>query len=308
MKHLKSPYFPLFILLIILSAFGYRSFFDADYTQTEKEIFALNYHQNLGLRQEYANLAQRTQKNAQGKFREEGGEQNDCAREMYKSLEIKMNNLSKIYEGIHLNYFEKTKVELKEEEFPPKLSNPKVVTAINEYVQKVSKLDSSLANNYKDFVFEEGMTDKELDDFYFDTDDYLRAFHYSRFEVELSKMYYEDIKQLSQNYFLYPLPMKIEDAKVVPYVWYDRSSNLDKGKYTIKTMSVFSFDKLKSRLVYPKNIETEFDENGFIIIPKEFQKGVQLFQVKIPILCDRDTTLGIKIDFDYRDTYYKNEK
>ena len=282
MKHLKSPYFPLFILLIILSAFGYRSFFDADYTQTEKEIFALNYHQNLGLRQEYANLAQKTQKNAQGKFREEGGEQNDCAREMYKSLEIKMNNLSKIYEGIHLNYFEKTKVELKEEEFPPKLSNPKVVTAINEYVQKVSKLDSSLANNYKDFV--------------------------SRFEVELSKMYYEDIKQLSQNYFLYPLPMKIEDAKVVPYVWYDRSSNLDKGKYTIKTMSVFSFDKLKSRLVYPKNIETEFDENGFIIIPKEFQKGVQLFQVKIPILCDRDTTLGIKIDFDYRDTYYKNEK
>ncbi|WP_375559733.1 hypothetical protein ACE193_18670 [Bernardetia sp. OM2101] len=305
MKYLKNPLFPLFILSVILSVFGYNYFF-YDYTEIEKSVFSHNYQQNIDLKYEYINLAERTKKEAENKFLEEGRKENEFSEKTYKSLKTKMDSLGKIYSDIHLNYFEKPRLELREEtlpntkevipKFPPKVPNIKIVSVFNEYIKKVSELDSSLASSYKNFVFEEGMTDEQLHDFYFDADDYLRAFHYSRFEAQLANMYYEDSKQLTQSYFLYPLDLKIEDAKVVPYI--EHHSNL--GKYSIAAMSVFPFNKQKSTLIYSENIETKFDENGFIIFPKEFQKGMQQFGVRIPLLNGNDTTLTMKIDFDYK--------
>ena len=306
MKYLKNPLFPLIALAIILSIFGYNYFFD-DYTEIERSVFSHNYGQNIGLKYEYINLAQRIQGEARSKFLESGGEENEYSTKTYKSLQTKMDSLSKIYESIHLNYFENPRIELREEEiepntkevlpkFPPKVPNLKIASIFQEYIKKVSELDSSLASSYKNFVFEEGMTEEQLYDFYFDDDDYLRAFHFSRFEAQLANMYYEDSKQLTQSYFLYPLDLKIEDAKVVPYI--DYHSNL--GKYSIAATTVFPFNKQKSTLIYSENIETKFDENGFIIFPKEFQKGIQQFGVRIPLLNGNDTTLTMKIDFDYK--------
>lgn len=316
MKYLQNPYLPTVILLLLFAFFGYKTFFDSRYSETEKEIFGYNYYQNIGLKQEYTELAEKTGNSARRHFEEQGSEENKEVKEIHTRFQEQRNELRKIYQEIHNNYFEEPRVKLVEEkvksnpnyteertviEFP----NLKVVTAFNEYVQKVSALDSSLAKRYQDFVFEEGMTNKELDDLYFNTDDYLRAFHYSRFEAELATLYYEDTKLLSRKYFLLPLDLKIEDIKVVPYVHY--KTGKDKPYY-VSTMSIVPFDKENTRLVYPENIETKFDENGFIIIPKEFRKGIQKFEVRLPTLFQSDTSFVIVQDFDYLNTYYKYEK
>lgn len=305
MKHLKNPLFPLFILSIILLTFGYNYFLN-DYTEIERNIFSHNYGQNIALKYGYVNLAQMTQGKVRGRFLD-AGEEDEYSKNTYTSLQTKMDSLSKIYEHISINCFEKPRLELREEEieqdtkrmipkFPPKYPNLKIVSIFQEYIRKVSELDSSLASSYANFVFEEGMTNEQLNDFYFDANDYLRAFHYSRFEAQLATMYYEDSKQLAQEYFLYPLDLKMENLKVIPYV--EHHSNL--GKYSIATTAVFSFDEQKSTLVYPKNIETKFDKNGFIIFPKEFQKGIQQFGVTIPSTTGYDTTLIMKMNFDYK--------
>lgn len=317
MKYLQNPYLPTAILLLLLAFLGYKTFFDERYTQTEKEIFGYNYHQNIGLKEEYTGLAARAWHSVGRHFEEHGVEENDYIKKVDARFKKQRDKLQKIYQETHNTYFEEPRFELVKEkvksnpkyteertvvEFP----NLKVVTAFNEYVQKVSALDSSLSKRYQGFVFEEGMTNEELDDFYFDTDDYLRAFHYSRFEAQLATMYYEDAKLLSRKYFLFPLALKAEDIKVVPYVHYKKGKD---KPYYITTMSVVPFDKENTRLVYPENVETKFDENGFIIVPKEFRKGEQLFGVKIPtLLKGGDTTLIIKQDFDYLNTYYKDEE
>lgn len=156
MKHLKNPYFPLAILFIILSAFGYRSFFDTYYTETEKQILGHNYHQNLSLKYENMSFADKIRRKTKDKFMEDGAEENEQAKKMYESVETKMNKLNKIYENIQTNYFEKPRLLLREEEkipntnqtrekFPPNIETPKIVTVINEYIQKASQLDSSIA-------------------------------------------------------------------------------------------------------------------------------------------------------------------
>lgn len=318
MKYLQNPYLPTAILLLLLAFLGYKTFFDSRYSKTEKEIFGYNYHQNIGLKQEYEYLASNALGSAKKNIDETyGTKENDYVKKIYARFNKQRDELQKIYQETHNNYFEEPRFKLVEEkvksnpkyteertvvEFP----NLKVVTAFNEYVKKVSALDSSLSKHYKDFVFEEGMTNEELDDFYFDTDDYLRAFHYSRFEAQLATLYYEDAKLLSRKYFLFPLDLKAEDIKVVPYVHYEKGKD---KPYYITTMSVVPFDKENTRIVYPENVETKFDENGFIIVPKEFRKGIQLFSVKIPtLLKGRDTIFSIKQDFDYLNTYYKDEE
>ncbi|WP_375559363.1 hypothetical protein ACE193_16705 [Bernardetia sp. OM2101] len=317
MKYLKNPYLPTTILLLLLTFFGYKTFFDERYTQTEKEIFGYNYHQNIGLKQEYEYLASNALGSAKKSIDETyGTKENNDVKKIHARFKKQRDELQKIYQETHNTYFEEPRFELVKEkvksnpkyteertvvEFP----NLKVVTAFNEYVQKVSALDSSLSKRYQDFVFEEGMSNEELDDFYFDTDDYLRAFHYSRFEAQLATMYYEDAKLLSRKYFLFPLALKAEDIKVVPYVHYQKGKD---KPYYVTTMSVVPFDKENTRLVYPENVETKFDENGFIIVPKEFRKGMQKFQVQIPTLLQSDTSFVIVQDFNYLNTYYKDEK
>lgn len=318
MKHLQNPYLPVAILLLLLGFFGYQTFFDSRYSETEKDILGYNYHQNRELRDEYQELAGKAWRSAERHIESNGIDENDTTRKIHTRFKKQRDELDKIYRNVHEQYFEKPRVELieivtvsyegKEVEmpkFPPKVPSSNIVTAFEEYIKKVSVIDSVLSKRYKNFVFEDGMTNEELEDFYFDTDDYLRAFHYSRFEAQLATMYYEDSKMLSQKYLLYPLDLKIEDIKVVPYVHYE------KGKYKpyyISTMSVIPFDKETTRLIDPANIETKFDENGFIIIPKEFRKGIQKFAVKVPTFLEGgDTILTIKQDFDYLNKYYKDE-
>ncbi len=317
MKYLQNLYFPTAILLLLLTFFGYKTFFDSQYSETEKEIFGYNYNQNIGLKQEYTELAARAWSSVGRHFEESGVEENNDVKKIHTRFKKQRDELQKIYQEIHNTYFEEPRFELVKEkvksnpkyteertvvEFP----NLKVVTAFNEYVKKVSALDSSLLKRYQDFVFEEGMNNEKLDNFYFDTDDYLRAFHYSRFEAQLATLYYEDAKLLSRKYFLFPLDLKAEDIKVVPYVHYQKGKE---KPYYVTTMSVIPFDKQNTRIVYPENIETKFDENGFIIVPKEFRKGIQLFSVKIPtLLKGGDTIFSIKQDFDYLNKYYKDEE
>ena len=320
MKHLQNPYLPVAVLLLLLGFLGYKTFFDSRYSKIEKDILTLNYQQNIGLKNEYTELADRAWRGAKGHIKETYGlGKSDATKKLNAHLEKQSERLKNIYKETHEKYFEKPRVSLRELEtivvegkevetakFPPKVQSSEIVTAFEVYIKKASALDSALANRYEGFVFEEGMTNAELEDFYFDTDEYLRAFHYSRFEAQLATMYYEDTKLLSRQYLLYPLDLKATDIKVMPYVHYDTKKK--DNHYYISTMSVVPFDRETTRLVFPENVETKFDENGFIIIPKEFRTGMQKFAVRMKTMDNRDTIFTLKQDFGYLNNYYKDEK
>jgi hypothetical protein len=302
MKHLQKPILPLLILILILSAFGYREFVE-DYTKTEKEILKYSYEQNQTIKNDFLYRIKDKKRRSFEEFENES----ICLKD---DFDKKTAGLEKIYLETLKNYFvsdEKIKEfnQNSKENYSPKIPNIETLqlsTAFQNYVEKISKVDSTLAENYQNFVFEKGKTD-------FDADFYLQAFHYSRFEVQLAQMYYEDVKTLIDKFTLSPYNLKIEDAKIIPYIIPERKNNEFTGEYRIETVTCFPFDKQKAKLVFPENIETTFDENGFIIIPKEFRKGEQArFGVRIPMACGKDTVLSIKMGFDHRKKYFDNEK
>ncbi|AFM03534.1 hypothetical protein Fleli_1096 [Bernardetia litoralis DSM 6794] len=307
MKYLKKPHLPIFILFVLLSAFGYNEFIKEKYTKQEKMILIHGYEQNIGLKNIHLDLVYRLEQDAERNLLEQGSD--SCAKENYSNFKHKIEKLEQIRIRTFDSCFNnKTTININdgnEDIFVPKINTPKIATAFYDYVDRVSKLDTMFARKYKDFVFEEGMNDEQINDFYFDTDDYLRAFHFARFEAQLSKMYYEDTKLLLRQNFVAPYGLKIEEAKDIPFIMPERNKKAKKNEYNISSITAFPFDK-SARLIYPEGVTTSFDENGFIIIPKEYRTGRQKFQVKFPVGCDRDTIFNIDIDFEGIEKFYKN--
>lgn len=305
MKYLKKPHLPIFILFILLSSFVYNEFIKEKYTKAEKMILVKGYEKNIHLKNSYLHLAYRLEEDRKDNLASQQGDK--CAVENYSKLELKLGKLREIcFETLKICFDNKITDEANEKDYSPlKINNPKVVTAFYDYIDKVSKLDTIFAKKYHDFVFENGMNDQQISDFYFDTDDYLRAFHYSRFEAQFTKMYYEDAKLLTQENYYAPFGLKIEEAKVIPYLIPSRDENAKENEYSIFEFVCFPFNKT-ARIVYPENITTKFDKNGFIVIPKKYRKGKQEFKIKFPISCDRDTIMSAQIDFEGLENFYKN--
>ncbi|WP_375562407.1 hypothetical protein ACE193_07620 [Bernardetia sp. OM2101] len=296
MKYLKKPHLPIFILFILLSGFGYSEFIKEKYTNQEKMILIKGYEQNMFLRDSYLHLSYRLEDNTKENLLIQQGDK--CAVKNYSELELKLEKLREVcFETLKICFDNKITDEANEKNYSPlKINNPKVVTAFYDYIDKVSKLDTIFAKKYQDFVFENGMNDQQINDFYFDTDDYLRVFHYARFEAQLAKMHYEDAKLLTKENYYAPYGLKIEEAKVIPYLSPSRQTNAKESEYIIYESVSFPFDKT-SRIIYPENITTSFDKNGFIIIPKEYRTGEQKFKIKLPVGCSRDTIMSVHIIF-----------
>lgn len=293
MKYLKKPHLPIFILFVLLSVFGYSEFIKEKYTKQEKMILVNGYEQNISYKNIYSSLLYRLRNQTEYNQRVD-----KCAVENYSKLELKLKKLSDVYSKILENHFENKIIKSvnEEENLPLKINNPKVVTAFYDYIDKVSKLDKVFAKKYQNFIFEEGMSDEQINDFYFDTDDYLRAFHYSRFEAQFAKMYYEDAKLLTRENYYAPHGLKIEEAKVIIYLSPSRQTNAKENEYRIIESVSFPFDKT-AHIIYPENIPTNFDKDGFIIIPKEYRRGEQKFKIKLPVGCNRDTIMSVHIIF-----------
>ncbi|WP_291725436.1 hypothetical protein [Bernardetia sp.] len=311
MKLLQKPILPLFILILIASAFVYRDFIK-DYNDTEKQILKYSYEQNQGIKQEFLRRVEQNKRRLEDEI--EGRMITICLNEEFDG---KIKQLNEVYAQTVKNYFvSKDKIlefnknsDYKYLNKIPKLKELQLQTAFQYYIKEVSKVDSTIAQTYQDFVFEKGRSDQEIYDFYFDTDKYLQAFHYSRFEIELAQMYYDDVKVLVDKFSLAPFNLDIKDAKVVPFIIPTIKDEKFTDEYSIETITCFPFDRQNTKVVYPKGMETVFDENGFIVIPKEYRKdSLARFEVQFPIDCGRDTTLGIVIDFKTYNEYFNDEK
>ncbi len=311
MKHLQKPIFPLLILILILSAFGYREFVE-DYTKTEKEILKYSYEQNQIIKNGFLGRIEEKKRRAYAEFQNQR-----LAICLKEDFDKKMNGLEKAYLETIKSYFvseERIKEfnQNSEEKYSPKIPNTEKLqlkTAFQNYVEKASKLDSAIAKTYQNFVFEKGKTDAQINNFYFNTDSYLQSFHYSRFEIQLAQLYYEDVKILLDKFVLSPYQLDIEDAKIIPIIIPSFKNEKPTGEYRIETVTCFPFEKQRAKIVFPENVETTFDENGFIIIPKELRKGDNTrFSIRVPLACGKDTILNINMDFEYRKKYFNDEK
>ena len=311
MKLIQKPIFPLFILTLIVSAYGYREFIK-EYNDTEKQILKYSYEQNQGIKNEFLDRIAKSRRTLQDEIEERLT--SICLKEEFDN---KIQKLETVYTETLKNYFvSETEIQsfnqnTKEKNLVkiPNTEKLKFQTAFQSYAKRVSKIDSAIAQTYQNFEFEKGRTDKEINDFYFDTDEYLQAFHYSRFEIQLAQMYYDDVKILIDKFALAPFNLDIKDAKVIPYIIPTKKDGKFTDEYRIETVTCFPFDREQTKVVFPKDMKTVFDENGFIVIPQEYRTGDSTrFDVQFPIDCGRDTTISTFIYFEIYKEHFTNEK
>ncbi|WP_338815725.1 hypothetical protein V9L05_22210 (plasmid) [Bernardetia sp. Wsw4-3y2] len=274
MKHivkiyLLNPILPTFFLLVFFCWIGYDNFLKEKYTDAEKKIWnsATNNVRNLG-----NTLLENTNRLS-----------NDLKYQSSYEYCLNQDKIPPINSELVKHLRELINENFVQNDF----SNPKEIPirfVFESYVKKASELDTALAKKYKDFEFENGLSDKEINLNYFSYDSMQSKYHLARFEMQLAEMYSDDMKLLANIYFLNELKEKLSNPVIVPYI-----KNHNKG---VDIYTVYPFDTEHTKIESPKGLETHFDDRGYLIIPPSL-RGKKI-DMDIRIKCSADTTYTYK--------------
>ncbi len=269
-----QPILPALCLLIAFAWVGYDSFFREKYTEEEKNFFgsAIGGIKNLG--HQYLNDARKITHGLNFEFKREFCiDEDDVV--SYEEAKILDNFVQEfISTQFHTLNFQKNK------EIP-------IHSIFNSYIEKAKEFDPLLAEKYKDFKLENGLSDKEINQIYFSHDTIQNMYHLARFEMQLSKMYHDDI-QLIMNHNQELFDKKNGNYSVTPYIVNKTSE--------IYTHISYPFDTSYTKLVYPKGIQTKFNEKGHLIIPTSLRNTNQI--IKIHINCLLDTIYSYRYNYE----------
>ncbi|WP_291724530.1 hypothetical protein [Bernardetia sp.] len=277
MKFIKKlnplhPILPSLCLLIAFAWIGYDSFFKEKYTEEEKMYFGDAIGGVEGLYAMYHSDAYNLIRNMSWDF-----EYEYCLRGSYvkiggggKKLGDFVNKL--VDENFYdINF---------SEEIPIK-------HVFESYIEEAKKLDILLAEKYKNFELEHGLSDKEINQVYFSHDSVQSMYHLARFKMQLAKMYHDDIELLIRHRIEKIIKEKTSNPHIAPYIG-DKTGE-------IYLHITFPFDTLHTRIVFPKEVITQFDKKGHLIIPSSLR--------------NRNSEIGVRINCSESDTtyYYKEE-
>lgn len=274
MKHIVKKYLlnlilPTFCLLLASCYIGYDSFFKEKYTEEETKIWnsATNNIKNLG--NTYLENTDRLSRDLKYQASYEY-----CLNH-HKIPPINSELIKHVRELVNENFVQSD------------FSNPKEIPirfVFDSYIKKAIQLDTALAKKYQDFEFEKALSDKEINLKYFSYDSMQTKYHLARFEMQLAEMYSDDIKLLSNIYFLDELESKLSNPVVVPYI-------TNRNERVI-VYTVYPFDTLHTKIESPAGLESHFDDRGYLIIPPSLRN--KDIDMTIRINCSADTTFKYK--------------
>ncbi|WP_375560396.1 hypothetical protein ACE193_22275 [Bernardetia sp. OM2101] len=263
--YLLNPILPAFCLLITFCWIGYDNFLKEKYTNKEKKVWdsATNKIKSLG--NTYLENTDRSMRDLKYQSSYEYCLNQDKIPPINSELIKYLREL--VNENLVQNDFSNLK------EIPIRF-------VFDSYIKKASELDTALAKKYENFVFEKGLSDKEINLNYFSYDSMQTKYHLARFEMQLAEMYSDDMKLLANIYFLNELKEKLSNPVIVPYI------TNQKGRRVV-VYTVYPFDTEHTKIESPKGLETRFDDKGYLIIPPSL-RGKKI-DMDIRIKCSSDT-------------------
>ncbi|AFM05098.1 hypothetical protein Fleli_2744 [Bernardetia litoralis DSM 6794] len=258
-----NPILPAFCLLIAFAWVGYDSFFREKYSEEEKIYFS-NAIGGIEV------LSYNYQKDADKLLDIDwyfGREY--CIEQNYYDTQKKAKLLKRINANLARNNFYDVDFT---KEIP-------IRSTFESYIKEASELDTLLAARYDNFELENGFSNKEINLKYFSYDSSQSKYHFARFKLEFVKMYYEDVEFLL-NQRIKKVVEKVVNPIPIPYI-VDRTGE-------IHLSYCYSFETKHTKITSPKNLKTQFNENGHLIIPSSLR--------------NKSATIGIRIKCSQSDT------
>lgn len=259
------PILPAICLLIAFAWVGYDSFFREKYTEEEKNFFGSAIGGIKNLSDEYLSDATNTERDLDDYFTYEY-----CMKDNYEKIHFVSSALRTLTSRLIKENFINTEISRNKE--------ISIHSIFNSYIKEAIQLDTLLAKKYQNFELENGLSDKEINQIYFSHDSIQSAYHLARFELQLSKMCYEDIELLINQRVKNVILEKIKKSSTIPYI-------VDKtGEIFIHT--TYPFDTVYTKIILPKGLETKFNKKAHLIIPSSLRNTTT--KIGIGINCSSD--------------------
>jgi hypothetical protein len=177
-----------------------------------------------------------------------------------------------------------------------KQKNISLIPIFEKYIKEAQNVNPILKKRYENFDLENNLTDSELNQIYFSRNELESNYHLARFKAQLLEMYYDDIKFLEQETIISKTETILSNYIIKPYIF--SSGSYTYGAYkdnnVLDLTLLVPFDTTKAKIIFPKNVETRFDEKGFLIIPPSLRNSGK--KLIVGGICGTDSIFYIKED------------
>ncbi len=287
MKKLFHPLIPLFVLFLLAGKYGYHTFFSEKYDAKTSTLLFITKSAGESVSIGYEGVIDKIKNNMEDNFAEQGVMKNDSKLVIIQS---KLDTLKAIYQKYEykIDSTEDIKIlqsELKknvtEKDFDNfgnqyySIQNLNLQTLFNDYLKEIKEVDNFVSDKYKDYIFEENQTDKELKHKYLKGRKIEILIHLARFKAELAQVYGQAVDTLVEEYSYFPITDKYNDVIFRPII--EKVSYSDcEACYKIDIQEITPFTTHRDTTELRKQIETNakyyFDEKGFLVIDeKDFE-------------------------------------
>ncbi|WP_338814534.1 hypothetical protein V9L05_04450 [Bernardetia sp. Wsw4-3y2] len=281
MKKLFHPLIPLFILFLLAGKYSYDTFFSEKYDEKTLDLLAATAGGGENVSSGYLYLEDKIKGSIKNQITEQGNPKKlltifpklDSLEAIYKKYEQQFDS-NKDLKALQIERI-KNLTDDKFNKFSNQnysIQNLNLQTLFTNYLKEIKQFDSFLFDKYKDYVFEENQTDKELENKYLKGRKIEILIHLARFKAELAQIYVQAVDTLVEEYVYFPETDKYENAIFRPII--EKTSYSDcKDCYEIEVQEIMPLIIYRDTTELRKQIETNvnyyFDEKGFLIIDEK---------------------------------------
>ncbi|WP_338790131.1 hypothetical protein [Bernardetia sp. MNP-M8] len=278
MKKLFHPLIPLFILFLLAGKYSYDTFFSEKYDEKTLDLLAATAGGGENVSSGYLYLEDKIKGSIKNQIAEQGNPKKlltifpklDSLEAIYKKYEQQFDS-NKDLKALQIER-NKNLTDDKFNKFSNQnysIQNLNLQSLFRDYLKEIKQFDSFLFDKYKDYVFEENQTDKELQNKYLKGRRIEILIHLARFKAELAQIYVQAADTLIEEYVYFAEADKYENAifrPVIEKVLYPSC----KDCYYVFQQEVTPFTTYRDTIELRKQIETNinyyFDEKGFLVI------------------------------------------
>ena len=169
-----------------------------------------------------------------------------------------------------------------------------LIPIFKRYIKEAKNINKILKKRYENFDLENNLNNSQLNQLYFARSELESKYHLARFKAQLLEMYYDDIKFLEKETLANPVEGILSNYIVKPQIFERGNSDFFKGKNILHLLLLVPFDTTKAKIIFPKNVETHFDEKGFLIIPPFLRNSCK--KLIVGGICGVDSSFYTKED------------
>ncbi len=273
-----NPILPAFLLLIAFLWFGYSDFVKEKYTENEKMIFK----EGIKFTDELSESYRKEFKKHESDFYDEDYLPEFALQKSYLELYETDRKLDNLTRNVIENNFDKIDFSKK--------ADISIISIFEKYIKEAKNINLLLRKRYENFDLEDGLNNSQLNQLYFSRDSLESKYHLARFKTQLIKMRADDIKFIRQETITNKVKTILSNYTIQPHIAEGKNNYSTPDSKNILFLTLFvPFDTANTRIVVPKNVETRFDEKGFLIIPLSLRDNNE--ELVIEVISEIHTTL-----------------